>query len=97
MTMPVEQMKAMAYLKERGTDAPLAQIRERVADAFATMDTLLDSVSAAPAGMPPGEGGWCPVEVVGPGAGGATASGLRRRWWTTSWRRTRGPSRRCAR
>jgi hypothetical protein len=64
MTMPAEQVKAMAYLKERGTDAPLAQIRERVADAFATMDTLLDSVSAAQAGKRPGDGEWSPHEVV---------------------------------
>jgi DinB family protein len=64
MTMPAEQVKAMAYLKERGTDAPVAQIRERVADAFATVDALLESVSAAQASKRPGDGEWSVHEVV---------------------------------
>ena len=33
MTMPPEQVKAKAYLQEKGTQAPVAQIRERVQDA----------------------------------------------------------------
>ena len=64
MTMPAEQAKAMTYLKERGTDAPVGQIRERVADVFATVDTLLESVSKAQAGKRPGEGEWSVHEVV---------------------------------
>ncbi|HEY7205652.1 MAG TPA: DinB family protein [Methylomirabilota bacterium] len=64
MTMPPEQVKALAYLKERGTEAPVAQIRERVADAFATMDALLESVSEAPARKRPRDGEWSVHEVV---------------------------------
>jgi hypothetical protein len=64
MTMPAEQVKAMRYLKERGTEAPVRQIRERVADVFATMDAVLESVSKTQAGKRPGEGEWSVHEVV---------------------------------
>ena len=64
MTTPPEQVKARAYLKERGTDAPIAEIRERVADAFATMDALLESVDAARAARRPGDRDWSVQEVV---------------------------------
>ena len=64
MTMPPEQAKAKTYLKEKGTEAPVAQIRERVADAFATMDALLDSVTEAQARRKPGHGEWCVQEIL---------------------------------
>jgi hypothetical protein len=64
MTMPPEQVKAKAYLREKGTDAPLAQIRERVADAFTTMEAVLDSITESQAGQPPGGGEWSVHEVV---------------------------------
>jgi DinB superfamily len=64
MTIPPEQAKARAYLKERGTDAPIARIRERVADAFATMEAVLDSVDEARAARRPGGGEWSVHEVV---------------------------------
>ena len=64
MRMPPEQVKALAYLKERGTETPVAQIRERVAAAFATMDALLESVTEAQAAQRPGDGEWCVHEVV---------------------------------
>jgi hypothetical protein len=64
MTMPPEQLKALAYLKDKGTDAPVAQIRERVADAFSTVETVLDSVTERRAARPPGGGEWSVHEVV---------------------------------
>jgi hypothetical protein len=64
MTIPPEQVKARAYLKERGTDAPIAEIRERVADAFAAMDALLESVDVARAALRPGDRDWSVHEVV---------------------------------
>jgi DinB family protein len=64
MTMPSEQVKAKAYLKDKGTEAPIAQIRERVADAFATMDALLESATAVRARQKPGGGEWSIHEVV---------------------------------
>lgn len=63
-TMPPEQRKAKEYLLEKGTRAPIAQIRERVADAFAAMDALLEGVSEAQARRAPGGGEWSAVEVL---------------------------------
>ena len=54
MTMPPEHAKAKAYLLEKGTQAPVTQIRERVADAFAALESLLDGVSESQAQRAPG-------------------------------------------
>ena len=62
--MPPEQLKAKEYLMEKGTRAPIAQIRERVADAFATMDTVLEGVTEAQARRTPGGGEWSALEVL---------------------------------
>ena len=64
MTMPPEQVKAQTYLRERGTEAPAAQIRERVAETFAAMDTLLDGVTEAHARHQPGGGEWSVHEIL---------------------------------
>lgn len=64
MTMPPEQVKAKTYLLEKGTQAPIAQIRERVAEAFAAMDALLDTVTEEQARRAPGDGGWCVQEIL---------------------------------
>jgi hypothetical protein len=62
--MPPEQLKAKEYLMEKGTRAPIAQIRDRVADAFAATDTLLEGVSEAQARRAPGGGEWSAIEVL---------------------------------
>ena len=41
MTLLPEQVRAKTYLRENGTEAPIARLRERVADAFAALDGLL--------------------------------------------------------
>jgi DinB superfamily len=64
MSMPPEQMKAKAYLLEKGTQAPVAQIRERVAEAFAAMDGLLEGVTEAQARRAPGGGEWSVHEIL---------------------------------
>jgi len=64
MTMPPEHAKAKAYLLEKGTQAPLAQIRERVADAFAALESLLDGVTESQARRGPGDGGWSVHEIL---------------------------------
>ena len=64
MTMPPEQVKAKTYLLEKGTQAPVAQIRERVAEAFAAMDTLLEGVTEAQARRAPGGGEWSVHEIL---------------------------------
>jgi hypothetical protein len=64
MTMLPEQVKAQTYLRERGTEAPAAQIRERVAETFVAMDTLLDGVTEAQARHQPGGGEWSVHEIL---------------------------------
>lgn len=64
MTMPPEHAKAKAYLFEKGTQASVAQIRERVADAFAALDTLLDGVTESQARRAPGGGEWSVHEIL---------------------------------
>jgi hypothetical protein len=64
MTMPPEHAKAKAYLLEKGTQAPVLQIRERVADAFAALDTLLAGVTESQARRAPGGGEWSVHEIL---------------------------------
>ena len=64
MTMPPEHAKAKAYLLEKGTQSPVAQIRERVADAFAALDGLLDGVTESQARRAPGAGEWSVLEIL---------------------------------
>jgi hypothetical protein len=64
MTMPPEQLRAKTYLREMGTEAPVAQIRERVADAFAALDTRLAAVTDREARRRPGAGEWSVHEIV---------------------------------
>ena len=64
MTMPPEHAKAKAYLLEKGTQAPVAQIRERVADAFAALESLLDGVTESQARRAPGGGEWSVHEIL---------------------------------
>jgi hypothetical protein len=59
-----EQVKAMEYLRERGTELPAPRIAERVGAAFAAMDALLAGVSEAEARRPPRPGEWAIQEVV---------------------------------
>lgn len=42
----------------------MAQIRERVADAFAALDTLLDGVTESRARRQPGGGEWSVHEIL---------------------------------
>jgi hypothetical protein len=64
MTTPPEQLRAKTYLREKGTEAPVTQIRERVADAFAALDALLDRVTERQARARPGAGEWSVHEIV---------------------------------
>lgn len=64
MTMLPEQLRARDYLREMGTRAPVAQIRERVAEAFAALETRLHGVTESHARRRPGEGEWSVHEVL---------------------------------
>jgi hypothetical protein len=64
MTTPPEHERARAYLLEKGTRAPVAQIRARVADAFAALEALLDGVGERQARRAPGGGEWSVHEIL---------------------------------
>jgi len=63
---PEEQARARAreYFATSGTQAPPAQIHERVAAAFSALDAALTGVSAAEASRQPLAGEWSVQEVV---------------------------------
>jgi hypothetical protein len=62
-TLP-EQVRARSYLRDNGTEAPVARIRDRVADAFAALDALLDGVTEPQARRRPREGEWSVQEIA---------------------------------
>jgi hypothetical protein len=62
--MRPEQTRAIQYLGERGTRAPLAAIRQGVADAFAAFEAAVAPVAAEPARARPFPGEWTVHEVV---------------------------------
>jgi len=59
-----EQVKAREYLDAKGSRLPVAQIRERVAAAFAAIEGALAGVSEADARRRPLSGEWTVHEVV---------------------------------
>src|SRR5688572_18258970 len=44
MTLRPEQLRALSYVRKRGTDAPLDSIRERVAGTYAEIEALVDAL-----------------------------------------------------
>jgi hypothetical protein len=54
---------AREYFRTRGTQAPLATIRQRVADAFAALEAVLEGVDANTAAQRP-RGDWSVQEIV---------------------------------
>jgi hypothetical protein len=63
---PEDQARARAreYFATNGTQAPAAQIHERVAAAFTALDAALAGVSAAQAARRPIPGEWSAQEIV---------------------------------
>lgn len=59
-----EQVRALAYLKRKGTDAPIELLRQRIADAFADFETMIASVPPALHRRSPGPGRWSAQEIV---------------------------------
>jgi hypothetical protein len=64
MTWRPEQLRAKEYLRERGSRLPVAEIRERVAAAFAAVEAVLDPVSEATASVRAWPGEWSVKETV---------------------------------
>lgn len=68
MTLYPEQERALAYARRRGTEAPLAAIRERVAATYALFEERVAEIPAEVARRRPaphlGSGSWSVLEVV---------------------------------
>lgn len=66
MTTPLrpEQTRALAYLKRKGTDAPVEQLRRRLADSFAEFESMIEVVPLSLRKLSPGPGRWSAQEVV---------------------------------
>jgi hypothetical protein len=59
-----EQVRALAYLKRKGTDAPIELLRQRIADAFADFETMIASVPPSLHRQSPAPNRWSAQEVV---------------------------------
>lgn len=59
-----EQQKALAYLHKRGTEEPMAVVRDRVGRAFAAIEAVLAGIGETAARKRPAPGKWCAQEVV---------------------------------
>lgn len=66
MTHPLfpEQERALAYVRRRGTAAPVEEIRSRVAGTYAAVEALLASLPPAMVREHRPTSGWCVQEVV---------------------------------
>jgi DinB superfamily len=59
-----EQIKALAYARKRGTDAPVDSIRERLTATYAELESLVDGIAAPAAQQSRARGEWALQEVV---------------------------------
>jgi len=59
-----EQEAALRYVREKGTEAPLASIRRRMAKTFAQLEALLASLPEAAVRIRPAPDRWCVHEIV---------------------------------
>ena len=64
MTFLPEQTRALAYARKRGTDAPLSDIRARVAGTYSEFETLVAAIPRDVAREHRHTSGWCVQEVV---------------------------------
>jgi hypothetical protein len=58
------RQKALDYFRTRGTQAPAAEIRERVGATFGALDALLAAITPAQARRPAPPGEWTVQEIV---------------------------------
>ncbi len=64
MTLYPEQLRALDYLKRKGTDAPADEIRRKVAEACGKLEEALDAVPASLRQVSPGPGRWSVHEIL---------------------------------
>ena len=62
--MEREQTRAVEYLRRSGTQAPVADIRRKVAETFRELDELVAGIPEAAVRVRPRPGRWCVQEVV---------------------------------
>lgn len=62
--MTPEQTRAVEYLRRKGTEAPVADVRSKVADAFRELDELVAGIPEEVVRTRPRPGRWCVQEVV---------------------------------
>lgn len=58
-----EQQRAMDYLAAKGTNAPVAKLRQQVRDAFSSVEQSFDGVAVDRRGSAP-EGKWSPHRIL---------------------------------
>jgi hypothetical protein len=59
-----EQTRAVEYLRRSGTQAPVADIRRKVAETFRELDELVAGIPEEVVRIRPRQGRWCVQEVV---------------------------------
>jgi hypothetical protein len=59
-----EQVRALAYLKRKGTGAPIELLRQRIADVFADFETMTASVPPSLNRQSPAPDHWSAQEVI---------------------------------
>lgn len=64
MTLRPEQEAALRYAREKGTNAPVADIRARTAATFSKIETLLASLPEEVVRVRPAPDRWCVQEIV---------------------------------
>jgi len=64
MTLYPEQLRALDYLKRKGTDAPADEIRGKLADAFDKFEAAVAAVPVSLRQVAPGPGKWSVHEVL---------------------------------
>jgi len=62
--MRPEQQRALAYLRRRGTEAPVAAIRERLAATFQEIEEQIATIDQTTSRKKPAPGKWSVLEVV---------------------------------
>jgi hypothetical protein len=62
--MTPEQTRATEYLRRAGTQAPVADIRRKVAETFRELDELVAGIPEKAVRVRPRPGRWCVQEVV---------------------------------
>src|SRR6185295_283969 len=64
MTLHPEQLRALDYLKRKGTEAPVDELRRQIAGTFLKIEKAIDAVPASLREASPGPGRWSVHEIL---------------------------------